>query len=190
MNPQVQGSTKPSYSWDFSGFYRLSSLVPPNQRSFDKSRYPKVRDVIWGSPGAHIVTKCTKSIQVSGKFQVIQIPKLKRRDICPVRALKGLISKDHKDSHPIFQHTQGTLVIAYQVRRVLKETVSTLGWYPEGLGFHALRRSGACWAFDKGIGLDQIKSHGGWKSDAIWRYLISTPKASGKVARMFGQHLT
>ena len=44
-----------------------------------------------------------------------------------------------------------------------------------------LRRSGAGWAFDHNMELDHIKVHGGWKSDAIWRYLIRTPAAAGTV---------
>ena len=81
------------------------------------------------------------------------------------------------------------MVPAYRVRKVLKEVVTGLGWCPQGLGFHALRRSGASWAFDHGINLDHIKTHGGWKSDAIWRYLVSTPRAAGTVARAFQHHI-
>ena len=80
-------------------------------------------------------------------------------------------------------------MVAYKVRRVLKETVRQLAWAPEGLGYHAFRRSGACWAYEHGVDLDRVKVHGGWKSDAIWQYLIKTPTVAGQVARAFKVHL-
>ena len=55
----------------FFGFYRLSSLVPPSRISYSASRYPTHGDVIWGAPGAHVVTKCTKNMQTSGHSQVV-----------------------------------------------------------------------------------------------------------------------
>ena len=45
------------------------------------------------------------------------------------------------------------------------------------------------WAFDHGVGLEQLKVHGGWRSDAIWRYLIKTPSVAAKVALTFKDYI-
>ena len=159
----------------FFGFYRLSSLVPPNSR-FDSSRYPVGADVVLGPPGARIITKCTKSMQIAGHCQVVQVPKLSGTPFCPVAALKVRLSKLSSTKAPLFSDGNGKVVPAYEIRKVLKRMVVSLGWDPSGLGFHAFRRSGASWAFDHGIPLEHIKTHGGWRSEAIWRYLVSTPR--------------
>ena len=61
----------------FFGFYRLSKLVPPSKAAFSASRFLTHGHVVWGPPGAHIITKCTKSMQTSGHSQVVQLPRLK-----------------------------------------------------------------------------------------------------------------
>ena len=51
----------------FFGFYRLSSLVPPSKAAFSVGHFPMHGDIICGPPGAHIVTKCEKSMQLLGQ---------------------------------------------------------------------------------------------------------------------------
>ena len=177
----------------FFGFYRLSSLVPPSRASYSTSRYPTHGDIIWGAPGAHLVTKCTKSMQTSGHSQVVQLPVLKDRLICPVTALKAIVSnrQSHRDL-PLFTITnQGStqVLTASKVRLVLRKAVLKIGLRPNEFGYHSFRRSGACWAFDHNIDLNHIKTHGGWKSDAIWKYLIKTPVAASSVAHTFKNFL-
>ena len=71
-----------SYSWDFLDFTDLGDLVPPSTSVFSVVRFPTHEDVTWGSPGAHIVTKCTKNMQqVSGLLQVVQLPKLNNKEV-------------------------------------------------------------------------------------------------------------
>ena len=52
----------------FFGFFRLSTLVPPSVSSFSKARFPTYGDMIWEAPGAHIIKKCSKSMQTSGQI--------------------------------------------------------------------------------------------------------------------------
>ena len=173
----------------FFGFFRLSTLVPPSVSAFSKSRFPTHGDVIWGAPGAHIIIKCSKSMQTSGQVHVVQLPSLQDRTICPVTALRAIVSSNpsHADT-PLFStstHSDTRVMTAPSVRLTFKHIISNIGLPPAEFGFHSLRRSGACWAFDHNMDLDHIKVHGGWKSDAIWRYLIRTPAAAGSVARTF-----
>ena len=173
----------------FFGFFRLSTLVPPSASAFSKARFPTHGDVIWGAPGAHIIIKCLKSMQTSGQVHVVQLPSLQDRTICPVAALRAVVSSNPKHcDKPLFSSSTSTrtrVMTASKVRVAFRQLISHIGLSPAEFGFHSLRRSGACWAFDHNMELDHIKVHGGWKSDAIWRYLIKTPAAAGTVARTF-----
>ena len=173
----------------FFGFYRLSSLVPPSRAAYSTSRYPTHGDVIWGAPGAHVITKCAKNMQTSGHSQVVQFTVLQDKLICPVSALKDIVSnrQAHRDL-PLFTITNQActqVLTATKVRLVLRQAVLKLGLQPSEFGYHSFRRSGACWAFDHNIDLNYIKTHGGWKSNAIWKYFIKTPQAASSVARTF-----
>ena len=173
----------------FFGFYRLSTLVPPSVSAFSITRFPTHGDVVWGAPGAHIITKCSKNMQVSGQVHIVQLPALEDSSICPVTALRSIVSTnpDHSD-HPLFTvATQSgpRILTASKVRSTFRSLVQAIGLAPADYGFHSLRRSGACWAFDHNMDLDHIKVHGVWRSDAIWRYLIRTPAAASSVAKTF-----
>ena len=85
-------STVPLTTRKIHLFFRLSTLVPSTLHTFDKTRFPIQNDVIWAKPGAHIIITCSKSMQDSGKVQVVQLPSLTTLEICPIKALKSLIN--------------------------------------------------------------------------------------------------
>ena len=60
-----------------------------------------------------------------------------------------------------------------------------MGLNSSEFGFHAFRRSGATYAFECNVPVENIKVHGHWKSDAVYTYLQSTSKSSRKVSDMF-----
>ena len=53
---------------------------------------------------------------------------------------------------------------------------------------HELRRVDSTWAFNFGVPLDQIKAHGTWASDCMWRYISSFPQSS-VVSHTFKLHI-
>ena len=173
----------------FFGFFRLSTLVPSTLHSFDKTRFPIQNDLIWAKPGAHIIITCSKSMQDSGKIQVVQLPSLTTLEICPIKALRWLINHIPQGKQkPLFQiltKNGWQVLTAPKVRSFLKLVVTALGWNPSTFTFHAFRRSGASLAFDNHIDLAKIKQHGNWRSEAIWTYLNSTPTSAGTVPTTF-----
>ena len=90
----------------YFGFFRLASLVPNSMKSFDKTRYPVFRDIVWGSPGASF----------DGDYQVVQLPKLDNYHICPVTALKAMIAK--------FNYTKETPLFLIQNKAAIETTVA------------------------------------------------------------------
>ena len=83
---------KAVYLLAFFAFLRISNLVSSTIQGYDSSRQLSRGDIIWGHPGAHVVLKWSKTIQDRLSHQVVQIPSLKARDICPVTALRLMLA--------------------------------------------------------------------------------------------------
>ena len=178
----------------FYAFLRLSNMAPVSTQSFDKTRHFLRGDVIFGSPGAHIIVKWGKAMQASNKHQVVQIPSLKSSPICPVKALKSLLSFVHAPSDaPLFLLPSSSghrILTSSMISSTLSKVLLSLGENPSHYGFHTFRRSGVAWAADHDVSLQHLKAHGGWASHAINAYLQHTPIASSKVATTFQSTLT
>ena len=159
----------------FFTFTRLASLVPNSVRTFDRTRLPLVKDIIWAKPGGRFILKSAKNMQAADAFKILQFPKLANKNLCPVRALQSHIHTLRLQmSDPLFSHrTQQGIspITCSQVRSTLAKLVSRMGYESKDYSFHAFRRSGASFAFQHGVPIDLIKSHGHWKSDAVWRYI-------------------
>ena len=115
-------------------------------------------------PGVHIITKSAKNMQVSGHARIVQLPLLPDKEICPVTALKRIVSAnpEHRDM-PVFTISEAgnsTILTAHKVRATLKQAVEGIGLPSKEYGFHVFHRSGATWAYENNIGLQHIKTHG------------------------------
>ena len=177
----------------FFGFFRLATLLPSKATEFEKTRFPIQNDIIWGAPGVHIIITCSKTMQASNQAKVVQLPRLKGHNFCPVQVLRTLLARTpREDSLPLFQictmHGWVSLA-APKARSFLRLVIISLGLNPASYTFHAFRRSGASLAFDNNVELSKIKQHGNWKSEAIWTYLNSTPMAASVVPSTFKQLL-
>ena len=49
----------------------------------------------------------------------------------------------------------------------------TLGLDPHYFTYHSFRRSGATFAYNAHVSIQQIKRQGTWSSECIWRYIQS-----------------
>ena len=185
---------KAAFLLAFFAFLRLSNIAPVSSSSFDPSRHFLRGDIIFGLPGAHVILKWAKAMQSSSKYQVIQIPFLNNSPLCPVSAIKALLSSfpAHKSS-PLFllpRPSGLSILTSPMISRSLSKILLGLGLNPANFGFHSFHRSGVSWAADHNVPLQNLKAHGGWSSSAINVYLKHTPKASSTVAYTFQQALT
>ena len=173
----------------FFGFFRLASLVSNLSAEFDVTRFPVLGDVIWGAPGAHIVMTCSKTMQKAGAMQVVQLPQLLDSILCPVKALKVMIKAIPRDKvSPLFLvRTKSVVAVltASKARYFFRMVIVSLGLNPRHFTFHAFRHSGASLAFNHDVKLDHIKQHGHWRSESVWTYLNSTPKAAATIPLTF-----
>ena len=99
---------KALYLTAFSSFFRLATLVPSSVKFFDVTRFPIVQDLVWASPGLHMVVTCSKTMQQASEFQVVQIPSINDQKLYTVLALQAMISCLRLETHhPLFMVKQG-----------------------------------------------------------------------------------
>ena len=72
----------------YYSFLRISNFAPPAAGQFDTTRHLTRGDIVWGAPGAHLILKWHKAMQKRSQCQVIQLPALKNKNLCPIIALQ------------------------------------------------------------------------------------------------------
>ena len=83
---------KSCFCWHILLPLHLPNIVPISAKSFDVTRNLLRSDVIFGTPGAHIIIKWSKAMQSSTAHQVVQVPLNHPSLLCPVHALKSLLA--------------------------------------------------------------------------------------------------
>ena len=97
-----------------------------------------------------------------------------------------------KDS-PLLQFKKDNLWLPLtdsQVRRHLRNILKWLNKPKNFVTFHSFRRSGATFAFNHNVPLQDIQRHGTWTSDCVWRYVTDTSDAGSRVAETFATLLS
>ena len=122
------------------------------------------------------------------KTTTITIPHLGGSQLCPVTALLSMFEEipAHKNS-PLFMIKRKSCIATLTdsgARKHLKQVSQILGLRPS-LTFHSFRRTGATWAFQHGVPLEHIKSHGTWASDSVYAYLHASVSVLSPVASAF-----
>ena len=106
-----------------------------------------------------------------------------------MKALKVMIKAIPQDKGaPLFlvKTKSGVAILtASKARSFLRMVILSLGLNPKHFTFHAFRRSGASLAFHHDVKLEHIKQHRHWRSEAVWIYLNSTPKAASTIPLKF-----
>ena len=171
----------------FYGFLRMSNIAPHSLSKFDPNKHFLRKDLIFGHLGAHLVMKWSKTLQSSHSYHVVQLP-ISNPFLCPVTALKALLkSRPLPPSFPLFAtiHSPYPQVIDTVVRDALKTVLRHRGLPTVGYPFHTFRRSGATFAFDHNVNLQNIMSHVTWRSSAVWSYIQQSSLSSSIVPLTF-----
>ena len=170
----------------FFAFFRLSNLAPHSLSSFDPSRHLIGHDVFFTKKFVKILIKWSKTIQSRDTVQCITLPKLQDSTICPFSALKALFRL-----YPMSAVTSLFQVPApsglnpltdSRVRKILKVINQSLGFHPSHFTFHDFRRVGATFAFNAQIPIQDIKRHGTWSSNCVWKYIQSDHSSGDNIA--------
>ena len=162
----------------FFSFARLGSLLPPDDRCFDPSRYPVLTDLRVGSGRAQLRIKFSKTRQhADGGFSVPFLPSESLP--CPVSAARRLLHRAAlvaaPSGAPLFARFAGSdapllSMSQHRARSFLRTTLLVMGRSPSEFSFHSFRRGGCTHAFAGGALESDLALHGDWKSEAIRGY--------------------
>ena len=151
-------------------------MCPHSLASFDPSRHLTKQYV-------KLVIKWSKTIQTRDSAQILTLPRLVDKTLCPRSALKALQSLYSFDNHSSLFQWKGLAgwvpLTDSRVRKTLKRINVALGLNPSFFTFHSFRRSAATLAFNSHVPIQSIKRHSTWTSDCVWRY-IQADQSSGE----------
>ena len=123
----------------------------------------------------------TKTLQDRKAHHIVQLPSIANMYSCAVRVIRALfVSRPLPLSAALlavsyFPHNQ---IIDTHIRDALRQVLRRLSMSPLGHGFHAFRRSGATFCFNK-------TPHGLWRSSAVWSYLQNSSEATSVIPLTF-----
>ena len=139
------------------------------------------------------LVKWTKTLQSSKQSKIIHLPFL-GNDICPITAIKTLLkSYTFQPNSPLFQlkiNSTWKPLTDVRVRKHLKKVLLALDLQNSNITFHTFRRSGATFAFNHNVNIQNIKKHGTWTSDCVWQYITDSAETGRQVASMFQRELS
>ena len=88
----------------YFAFLRISNLVPHTIASYDTLKQLARADIFFAHPGAHVLLKWSKTMQMNNSVRVIKIPHLALSPLCPISALKKLLANTpNQPNNPLFQ---------------------------------------------------------------------------------------
>ena len=180
---------KAVYLLAYFSFLRISNLVSHSIASFSPLRQLTRGDVSSTSKGLQILIKWTKTLQTQDKAKYINVPRLAGSPICPVAAIKFILQVLPGDRNaPLFQvlcHSRWVPLTESRLRKHFTAILKKLNLFQCGFTFHSFRRSGATWAFNNNVSLQNIQQHGTWSSDCVWSYITQDQNTSSQVADTF-----
>ena len=185
---------KALYLLSFFSFLRRSNLVSHSIAAFSPLKQLARADVIFKPGKMIIIVKWFKTMQNNNQIKLITIPRILNSPICPVRASSNLLALTPRGPNlPLFQvkyNQEWVPLTDTRVRRHFAQLLSRLNLAGAGFTFHTFRRSGATFAFNNNVALQNIQKHGTWTSDCVWRYIIDSANAGEQVTNMFRAKLS
>ena len=145
-------------------------------------------DIIFSASGAHLIVKWSKTMQNKDKVKILKIPSIPGSPLCPVHALQLLLKNSPGSNSPLFQNLFNNKWVPLtdsKLRKHFSSILKRLHLQHSGYTFHTFRRSGTTFAFNSNVTIQNIKQHGIWSSDCVYRYISSDINASEQVSDGF-----
>ena len=184
---------KSIYLTAYFTFLRISNFGPHKMADFDHTRHLARGDVFFCFPGAKILVKWTKTIQSRDSVKFVKIPSVGLSPLYPVTALQNVLKLcPGQGKAPLFQVKVNKVwnpVTDSKIRHHFGLVLARLGCSIKDVTFHSFRRSGASFAFNSNVGIQEIQDYGTWTSDCVWRYLTQSPDGGTEVALTFTRAL-
>ena len=128
-------------------------------------------------------------MQDRDKCQVLSLPKLKNRLLCPYRALLAIFKLYNPvECDPLFQIPNSSgfhVLIDSRIRKTLARLNVQMGYPANYFTFHTSRLSRATLAYSSNVSIQKIKYHSSWMSECVWRYINQDQSMGESVATSF-----
>ena len=164
----------------YFGMLRISSLIPSTPALFDHTRHLTSRDVQFVAFGMLVTIRWAKNRQDASQFYRFPVLKNNSDSCCPVKFLQEYIA-----SVPVISPLQAFLQFraahavlplgARQAYSWLRHVLKNSPLAGRSINFYSVRRSACTNAYQAGASLNDVKTFGGWHSDAVLRYLHEKP---------------
>ena len=92
---------KQLYCCHSSVFFRISNLFPHSNATFQPLKQLARGDIFFAAPGAHVLLKWSKTLQMNNSVRLLKIPQLGSSVIGPVNVLKNLLSLTPRGSNKL-----------------------------------------------------------------------------------------
>lgn len=164
----------------YFSFLRQSNLCPRNKAAFDTTRHLLRTDVLPRHDALIVAIKWTKTRQ-GRHSSSIAMPALPGAASCPLAAWGAMLahSPTTRPLQPLFSFRDASPLPLSYLKRVWSKAISDLGIAHKLYTLHSLRRGGATDIYQSGTAsIQEIQSHGDWRSDAVFAYLPNDPRNS------------
>lgn len=157
----------------FATNFRQSNIAPPSVKKFDHTRHLTREDIRLRQSSVNIYQKWSKTQQQVGMDRWISIPRAASAQLCLVSALTELFLNEPtvRKNQPLLSFDDGNPMPIPYIYKAFKLALRRAGLGRQPYTLHSLRRGGACFLQKAGVDLPAIATHGGWKSNAIMRYV-------------------
>lgn len=159
----------------FRTLLRKSNLVQNSYK--DTGMIVSRSDVEFTSQGLLLHVRKTKTIQSKDRVLTIPVNYISCRKLCAASMLcTHLMRTSHVTDGPLFLVCKKGVwqpLLYNDLLAFLKSSVKVLGFSPDQVGLHSLRRAGAAFLQSIGVSLVDIMNAGDWKSLAALQYLVS-----------------
>ena len=167
---------KAVYTLALFSFLRLSNLVPHAAKLYSPLYQLAREDIILTPLGIQLLVKWSNTLQDRNTVKILKIPSL------------GTNPTPGSSNSPLFQYKKSLAwypMTDTQVRTHFKGVLKKLNLPDSNLTFYAFQRSGATYAFNSNVDIQEIQSHGTWMSECVWKYITLDHDASHQVALTF-----
>lgn len=157
----------------FATNFRQSNIAPPSIKKFDYTRHLTREDIRLRQASVNIYQKWSKTQQQVGMDRWVSVPRAASPQVCLVAALTQLFLQDPtvRNNQPLLTFDDGNPISIPYIYKAFKLAQRRAGINQRAYTLHSLRRGGACFLQKAGVDLPAIATHGGWRSNAIMRYV-------------------
>lgn len=157
----------------FTTNFRQSNVAPPSTKKFDHTRHLTREDIKIRPASVQVYQKWSKTQQQIGMDRWLNIPRASSHRLCLLSAITHLFLQEPtvRARQPLLTFDDHNPMPIPFIYKAFKLAIRQAGLASIPYSLHSLRRGGARFLQRAGVDLPAIASHGGWRSNAILRYV-------------------